>query len=49
MASRSPLQADRRKVTLIILYIPSVERDGKAPVDQDLWVQKALYFAFTKF
>ena len=44
MPSRAPLKPDRRKVTLIVLYIPSVERDGQTPVDQDLWVQRALHF-----
>jgi len=44
MKSRTPLKPDGRKVTLIVLYIPSVERDGQTPVDQDLWVQKALLF-----
>jgi hypothetical protein len=32
----------RRKSVLVVLFIPSVERDGKTPVDQDVWVTGAL-------
>jgi hypothetical protein len=38
------LKPDGRKVTLIVLFIPSVERDGHTPVDQALWVRNALDF-----
>jgi len=44
MQRRPTLKPDGRKVTLIVLYIPSVERDGYTPVAQDAWVQKALEF-----
>jgi hypothetical protein len=44
MARRGMIGPDSRKVTLIVLYIPSVERDGKTPVLQDVWVHKALGF-----
>lgn len=30
------------KRTLLVLFVPSVERDGRAPVDQDRWVGEAL-------
>src|SRR5258706_16214771 len=30
------------KRVLLIVFIPSVERDGKTPVDQDAWVKRAL-------
>jgi hypothetical protein len=32
------------KVTTITLYIPSVERDGNMPVDQQRWANRALAF-----
>lgn len=44
MPRRSTLKPDGRKVTLIVLYIPSVQRDGRTPVEQDAWVKKALDF-----
>lgn len=34
--------ADRRKRVLVVLFVPSVERDGKVPIDQDRWVTEAL-------
>ena len=30
------------KSVLMVLFIPSVERDGSTPVDQDYWVNQAL-------
>jgi hypothetical protein len=30
------------KRTLVVLFIPSVERDGKTAVDQDRWVHEAM-------
>ncbi len=30
------------KRVLVVLFVPSVERDGHAPVDQDRWVERAL-------
>ena len=32
----------RRKRVLLVLFIPSVERDGETPIDQDYWVGEAL-------
>lgn len=31
-----------RKALLVALFIPSVERDGTTPVDQDKWAEDAL-------
>jgi len=31
-----------RKTLLVVLFIPSVERNGFSPVDQDSWVDDAL-------
>jgi len=31
-----------RKSVLVLLFIPSVERDGATPVDQNFWVDAAL-------
>lgn len=31
-----------RKAVLVVLFVPSVERDGKTPIDQDHWVEAAL-------
>ena len=31
-----------RKSVLVVLFVPSVERDGLTPVDQDYWVGAAL-------
>jgi len=33
---------DGRKRVLVILFIPSVERDGATPIDQARWVNDAL-------
>jgi hypothetical protein len=30
------------KRTLVVLFVPSVERDGKTPVNQDRWVNEAM-------
>ncbi|MGH7284278.1 MAG: hypothetical protein ACRELY_22350 [Polyangiaceae bacterium] len=35
--------ADTKRI-LIVLFIPSVERDGTTAVDQDRWVKEALEF-----
>ncbi len=32
----------RRKAILLVLFIPSVERDGETPINQDYWVDEAL-------
>jgi hypothetical protein len=39
---RSPLPEARRKRLLVVLFIPSVERDGVIAIDQDRWVHEAL-------
>jgi hypothetical protein len=31
-----------RKAVLVVLFIPSVERDGTAAINQDFWVEEAL-------
>ena len=31
-----------RKTLLVVLFIPSVERDGLTPVDQEKWIDAAL-------
>ena len=30
------------KSVLMVLFVPSVERDGETPIDQDYWVNQAL-------
>jgi hypothetical protein len=37
-----PLPEAKRKRLLVVLFVPSVERDGLTEIDQDLWVEKAL-------
>jgi hypothetical protein len=36
------LAEGRRKRLLVVLFIPSVERDGRTAIDQDHWVDAAL-------
>ena len=36
------LPAERRKRVLIVMFIPSVARDGITAIDQDYWVGEAL-------
>jgi hypothetical protein len=31
-----------RKRVLVVLFVPSVERDGVTPIDQEIWVNSAL-------
>jgi len=31
-----------RKASLVVLFVPSVERDGATPIDQERWVAAAL-------
>ena len=31
-----------QKSVLVVLFVPSVERDGATPIDQDFWVNSAL-------
>ncbi|HWZ89945.1 MAG TPA: hypothetical protein VNW92_13880 [Polyangiaceae bacterium] len=38
---RMPLLPGGKRV-LVVLFVPSVERDGKTAVDQDLWVRRSL-------
>ena len=38
---RSALQGGRKRV-LVVLFVPSVERDGTNPIDQARWVDAAL-------
>ena len=38
---RAPFKEGRKSV-LVVLFVPSVERDGKTPIDQDRWVDAAL-------
>jgi hypothetical protein len=39
-----PLRETRSKRHLVVLFIPSVERDGITEIDQDRWVEEALDF-----
>jgi hypothetical protein len=38
-----------RKSVLVVLFVPSVERDGVTPVDQNYWVDAALETLGTVF
>ena len=38
---RSALKGGRKRV-LVVVFVPSVERDGTTPIDQDRWVDAAL-------
>jgi hypothetical protein len=44
MEQRALLKGARRKRVLIVLFIPSVERDGVTAIDQDRFVDEALDF-----
>jgi hypothetical protein len=37
------------KRVLVVLFVPSVERDGKTAIDQDRWVERALALFGTVF
>ncbi len=39
---RRPLLSGGRKRVLVALFVPSVERDGTTPIDQQHWVDAAL-------
>jgi hypothetical protein len=39
---RRPRLRGGRKRVLVVLFIPSVERDGTTPIDQQYWVDAAL-------
>ena len=41
-SSRRPLLAGGRKRVLVVLFVPSVERDGITSIDQGHWVDAAL-------
>jgi hypothetical protein len=43
------VQEEAQKAVLIVLFIPSVERDGVTPIDQDAWVDSALVFFGSTF
>jgi hypothetical protein len=40
--TRATSLGDGRKRVLVVLFVPSVERDGKTSVDQSYWVDEAL-------
>lgn len=40
---RKPEQVKRKRI-LVVLFIPSVERDGLTEIDQKMWVHEALDF-----
>ena len=40
-AASSALGGGRKRI-LLVLFVPSVERDGVAPIDQDKWVDAGL-------
>lgn len=46
--SKSPLTADKRESTLLVLFIPSRDRDEQA-IDQERWVTAALEFLGRQF
>ena len=37
-----PTFGNASKSVLMVVFVPSVERDGETPVDQDYWVNEAL-------
>src|ERR1700730_7769712 len=39
---RRPMLGGGRKSVLVVLFVPSVERDGTTPIDQQHWVDAAL-------
>ena len=39
---RQSLLKGGRKRVLVVLFVPSVERDGRSPIEQDRWVDGAL-------
>ena len=41
-ARRRPGLSGGRKRVLVVLFVPSVERDGTTPIDQSYWVDAAL-------
>jgi hypothetical protein len=40
--ARPALLNDGRKAVLVVLFVPSVERDGRTPIDQGRWVDLSL-------
>jgi len=42
MTQEPPILGAGRKQVLVVLFVPSVERDGTTPVDQQQWVNEAL-------
>ena len=49
MAAKKKRTLPTKKTVLLVLFIPSVERDGSSPIDQDSWVSKALAFFGQEF
>lgn len=39
---RRPILSEGRKSILVVLFVPSVERDGRSSIDQQRWVDAAL-------
>jgi hypothetical protein len=39
---RQPVLSGGRKSVLVVLFVPSVERDGATPIDQPRWVDSSL-------
>jgi hypothetical protein len=50
-ARRRPSLGGGRKRVLVVLFVPSVERDGATPIDQNYWVDAVgdEYFAIRDF
>ena len=46
--AKRPLKADKRESTLLVLFIPSRDRDERA-IDQERWVTAALEFLGRQF
>ncbi|HJT31779.1 MAG TPA: hypothetical protein VJ783_06975 [Pirellulales bacterium] len=46
--SKPPLKSDKRESTLLVLFIPSRDRDGQA-IDQERWVTASLDFLGRQF
>jgi hypothetical protein len=40
--TRQPVLSGGRKRVLVVLFVPSVERDGTTPIDQPRWVDSSL-------
>jgi hypothetical protein len=40
--ARRAVFSEGRKSILVVLFVPSVERDGRTPINQNHWVEAAL-------